>query len=195
MGVFMLDIIRILCIGIVIGMANVIPGVSGGTLAVVFNVYDQFINAITFNLKAIWKNKKFVFPILGGMALGVLIFSKIISFLYTHFPFQTNCFFTGLIIGSIPLLFSLMKNGGEKKVEKFEGGASRIISLVICAAAGFILLMIFNYLENSFDKSSVENMILPDFSTKLMIRIFIAGFIGAVAMIVPGISGLSLIHI
>lgn len=185
----MLDIIRILCIGIVVGMANVIPGVSGGTLAVVFNVYDQFINAITFNLKAIWKNKKFVFPILGGMALGVLIFSKIISFLYTHFPFQTNCFFTGLIIGSIPLLFSLMKNGGEKKVEKFEGGASRIISLVICAAAGFTLLMIVNYLENSFDKSSVENMILPDFSTKLMIRIFIAGFIGAVAMIVPGISG------
>ena len=123
------------------------------------------------------------------MALGVLIFSKIISFLYTNFPFQTNCFFTGLIIGSIPLLFSLMKNGGEKKVEKFEGGASRIISLVICAAAGFTLLLIFNYLENSFDKSSVENMILPDFSTKLMIRIFIAGFIGAVAMIVPGISG------
>ena len=149
----MLEIIRILCIGIVVGMANVIPGVSGGTLAVVFNVYDQFINAITFNLKAIWKNKKFVFPILGGMALGVLIFSKIISFLYTNFPFQTNCFFTGLIIGSIPLLFSLMKNGGEKKVEKFEGGASRIISLVICAAAGFTLLLIFNYLENSFDKS------------------------------------------
>ena len=118
----MLEIIRILCIGIVVGMANVIPGVSGGTLAVVFNIYDQFINAITFNLKAIWKNKKFVFPILGGMALGVLIFSKMISFLYTHFPFQTNCFFTGLIIGSIPLLFSLMKNGGEKKVEKFEGG-------------------------------------------------------------------------
>ena len=81
----MLDIIRILCIGIVIGMANVIPGVSGGTLAVVFNVYDQFINAITFNLKAIWKNKKFVFPILGGMALGVLIFSKIISFLYIFY--------------------------------------------------------------------------------------------------------------
>ena len=113
----MLSIIRFILIGIVIGMANVIPGVSGGTLAVVFNVYDQFLEAITFNVKKIWKNKKFVFPILGGMALGVLIFSKLISLLYTNFPFQTNCFFTGLIIGSIPLLFSLMINGGKKKDE------------------------------------------------------------------------------
>ena len=49
----MINLIRLFLIGIAIGMANVIPGVSGGTLAVVFNVYDQFINAITFNLKKI----------------------------------------------------------------------------------------------------------------------------------------------
>ena len=107
----MINIIRLFLIGISIGMANVIPGVSGGTLAVVFNVYDQFINAITFNLKKIWSNRRFVFPLLGGMAMGVLIFSKLISILYTHFPFQTNCFFTGLILGSIPLLYSLMISG------------------------------------------------------------------------------------
>ena len=45
------------------------------------------------------------------------------------------------------------------------------------------------FLENSFDKTAIENVILPDLSTKLLIKIFIAGFIGAVAMIVPGISG------
>ena len=188
----MFSIIRFILIGIVIGMANVIPGVSGGTLAVVFNVYDQFIEAITFNVKKIWGNKKFVFPILGGMALGVLIFSKLISLLYTNFPFQTNCFFTGLIIGSIPLLYSLMMNGGQKKNEDTvakKKSAGRIIALVICAILGFALLLIFNYLEKVFDKSAVENMILPDWTVKLAIRIFIAGFIGAIAMIVPGISG------
>lgn len=191
----MFSIIRFILIGIVIGMANVIPGVSGGTLAVVFNVYDQFIEAITFNVKKIWANKKFVFPILGGMALGVLIFSKLISLLYTNFPFQTNCFFTGLIIGSIPLLFSLMVNGGQKNNLTAEESApekksaGRIAVLVLCAVMGFALLVFFNYLEGIFDKSSVEKMVLPDWTVKLAIRIFIAGFIGAIAMIVPGISG------
>ena len=188
----MINLIRLFLIGIAIGMANVIPGVSGGTLAVVFNVYDQFINAITFNLKKIWGNRRFVFPLLGGMAMGVLIFSKLISLLYTHFPFQTNCFFTGLILGSIPLLYSLMISGGKKNDGVVSTGsttAGRIISLVLCALAGFVLIMLFYYLEKNFDRASVENMILPDWTVKLAIRIFIAGFIGAVAMIIPGISG------
>ncbi len=189
----MFNIIRLVFIGIAIGMANVIPGVSGGTLAVVFNVYDQFINAITFHVKTIWERRKFVFPLLGGMALGVLIFSKLISILYSHFPFQTNCFFCGLIIGSIPLLFSLMVNGGEKKAEENSDekpalGKGRIVGLVVCALAGFALLLLCNYLEKKFDASSME-MILPDYNIRLLIRIFIAGFIGAIAMIVPGISG------
>lgn len=184
----MFSIIRFILIGIVIGMANVIPGVSGGTLAVVFNVYDQFIEAITFNVKKIWANKKFVFPILGGMALGVLIFSKLISLLYTNFPFQTNCFFTGLIIGSIPLLFSLMMNGGQQAAAEKKSAGS-IIGLVICAVIGFAVLVFFNYLEGIYDKSSIGNMVLPEWTVRLAIRIFIAGFIGAIAMIVPGISG------
>ena len=201
----MLNIIRLFFIGIAVGMANVIPGVSGGTLAVVFNVYDQFINAITFNVKNIWHNRRFVFPMLGGMALGVLIFSKLISLLYSNFPFQTNCFFTGLILGSIPLLYSLMIRGGKKNDVVSTGSTTegadsatagtpsfsvaRIISLLLCALAGFALIMVFFYLEKKFDKGSIENMILPDWTVMLAIRIFAAGFIGAIAMIIPGISG------
>ena len=63
------------------------------------------------------------------------------------------------------------------------------MALVICAAADFAILVFFNYLEGIFDKSAVENMILPEWTVRLAVRIFIAGFIGAVAMIVPGISG------
>lgn len=178
-------------------MANVIPGVSGGTLAVVFNIYEQFVNAITFNVKNIWKNRRFVIPLLSGMALGVLLLSKIITKVYSNFPFQTSCFFTGLIIGSIPLLFSLMLHGGRKnKTQENEAADNQkklsvpaIISIVICAIAGFALLLLFNYLEGSLDKNSIAQMILPEITPALMIRIFIAGFIGAVAMIIPGISG------
>ncbi|MCR4580202.1 MAG: DUF368 domain-containing protein [Treponema sp.] len=186
----MFNILRLICIGIIVGMANVVPGVSGGTLAVVFNIYDQFVNAITFNLKKIWANRRFVFPLLGGMALGVLIFSKIITFLYTNYPFQTNCFFTGLILGSIPLLFSLMIYGGIKKgEEKPQLKAGRIIGIIVCFIAGLIILLTFNYLENVINKDQMINKILPEINLRLELRLFFAGFVGAVAMIVPGISG------
>lgn len=179
-----MDFLRFALIGIVIGMANVIPGVSGGTLAVVFNIYDKFIHAITLNVKKLAANWRFVVPILLGMASGVLIFSKLITILYQHFQVQTNFFFTGLIVGSIPLIFSFMTKRGEKKA-----GVLRIASIALCAAAGFALLMLFSQLEESFDKNAAEQFFMPPITLKLELRIFFAGFVGAVAMIIPGISG------
>ncbi|MDD7268821.1 MAG: DUF368 domain-containing protein, partial [Treponema sp.] len=66
-----MDMIWLFIRGIAIGMVNIIPGVSGGTLAVIFGIYDKFVNAITFNVKKLWQNKRFVVPLLCGMALGV----------------------------------------------------------------------------------------------------------------------------
>lgn len=177
--------------GIAIGMVNVIPGVSGGTLAVVMGIYDKFVNAITFNVKSLWKNRKFVIPLVLGMLGGVLIFSKLINFLYSNYPLQTNYFFTGLVIGSIPMLFMLMiknynttdENADNKKLSK-----STVVSIVICAIAGLSVFLIFNYLEGKFDADSFAP-IMPEFTARLALRIFIAGLLGAVAMIVPGISG------
>jgi len=180
-----MDIFRTLAIGIVIGMANVIPGVSGSTIAVVFGIYDKFINAITLNIKKLRLNKKFVLPIIAGMASGVLIFSKIITVLYEKFPVQTNFFFTGLIIGSIPMLTVLAtKTKKGTKIEK-----SKIASIIICALIGIAVMILFSLLESSF--GTAQNMAgpLPSFSVKLALKIFVAGVFGAVAMIVPGISG------
>lgn len=186
----MLEIIRIFVIGIIVGMANVIPGVSGGTLAVVFNIYDKFVNAITFNVKKLWANKRFVIPLLTGMAMGVLILSKIITKLYERFPFQTNCFFTGLVLGSIPLLLSLVLKrapGSENQPNYFT--VPRIVSMVICAVAGIAVLIFFDMKEASVNREVAENMILPAITFPLVLRLFIAGCVGAVAMIIPGISG------
>ena len=105
-----MNILWTLAIGIIIGMANVIPGVSGSTIAVVFGIYDKFIDAITLNVKKLWKNKKFVLPIVTGMALGVLILSKLITLLYEKFPIQTNFFLTGLIKGSVPMRVNIKVN-------------------------------------------------------------------------------------
>ena len=178
--------LRLFIIGICIGMANVIPGVSGGTLAVVFNIYDRFVNAITYNVKKLWANKRFVGPLISGMALGVLLFSKLITVLYEHFPVQTNFFFTGLIIGSLPMIFaSTVKTDEGKKLS-----AGKYIGIFICVAAGLSALLFFSYLEGSFDGSTPDmTSALPDFTFKLAMQIFIAGYIGAIAMVIPGISG------
>lgn len=180
-----MNLIVLFIYGIVIGMANIIPGVSGGTLAVVFNIYDEFVNAITFNLKKIWANRKFVFPLLIGMLSGIVIFSKLFTVLYENFPVQINYLFTGLIVGSIPMIFGYaVKHDKDTKL-----GAGRIVSICICALVGFALLLVFAYYDKVIDKSSDMNFILPDLSVRLAFRIFIAGVLGAIAMIVPGISG------
>lgn len=176
--------IKLFLVGIIVGMANVIPGVSGGTMVVVFNLYDRFVNAITLNFKKLWSNKGFLIPLLGGMAMGVLIFSKLISILYSNFPVQTNYCFTGLIIGSIPLILNYTK----KREDGIKISRGQAAGLVLCALAGFSLILFFAHLEGAVDRS-VEASIMPPVSVPLAVRIFIAGILGAVVMIVPGISG------
>ncbi len=180
-----MDILSTILKGIAIGMANVIPGVSGGTLAVVFNIYDKFINAITYNVKKLWQNRRFVIPLLGGMALGVLLFSKIISVLYTHFPVQTNCFFTGLIVGSVPLLLKKMLH---KETEE-KSNVKTIISLCLCVILAAVFLLWFSSLEGKTASTDIAQFVLPEFTWPLALKIFFAGFLGAVAMVIPGISG------
>lgn len=179
--------------GIAIGMVNIIPGVSGGTLAVVFGIYDKFVNAITLNFKKIWANKKFVFPLLSGMLVGILIFSKLIGILYTHFPFQTNYFFSGLVLGSLPMIFSLMIKKDEIKSEnevskKNKLSTGEIISIVVCALIGFAVVIIFTILQTKYSKNITSDA-MPKITFGLEVRIFIAGILGALAMIIPGISG------
>ena len=96
------------------------------------------MNTITLNVKKLWTNKKFLIPLLSGMASGVLIFSKMISVLYEHFPIQTNFVFAGLIVGSIPLIFSFVKKipAGEKL------SALSVVSLVLCVLAGCAAILI-----------------------------------------------------
>ena len=177
--------VQLLFIGIAIGMANVIPGVSGSTMAVVFNIYDRFVNAITLNIKKLIENRRFVIPVVGGMALGVLLFSKLITVLYENFPVQTDYFFTGLIIGSIPMLFSFM----TKKQDGQKFTAKKTISVVICALAGFAVLIGFGLLGSDVDTATEISKSLPQWTFPLALHIFAAGFVGAIAMIIPGISG------
>lgn len=90
--------------GLVFGIANVIPGVSGGTMLVVFGCYDKVCGALTLNLKEIKKNIVFLIFFGIGAVLGIVGFAFVVTWLFDNFPTQTNMFFMGLIIGSVPLI-------------------------------------------------------------------------------------------
>ena len=179
-----MEIIRTLIVGIVMGIENVIPGVSGGTMAAVFNIYDQFVDAFTLNIKKIWRNKKFVFPLFGGMLMGVLIFASLVSILYEKFEVQTQYFFTGLILGSLPCLFGYMIE--KKDGKKFSAG--KICVLVACVIVAFGILVFIGRLEGNMEAAEMASA-LPEQTWFLTLKLFIAGVLGAVAMIIPGVSG------
>ncbi|MBQ8171518.1 MAG: DUF368 domain-containing protein [Oscillospiraceae bacterium] len=89
--------------GLAFGIANVIPGVSGGTMLVVFGIYDKLTEAIS-GVKRIINNIGFLISFAAGAGFGILGFAFIITWLFSNFGVQTNMFFIGLILGSVPLI-------------------------------------------------------------------------------------------
>ncbi len=89
--------------GLAFGIANVIPGVSGGTMLVVFGIYDKLTEAIS-GIKSIFKNFGFLLAFALGAGVGIIGFAFIITWLFESFGVQTNMYFIGLVLGSIPLI-------------------------------------------------------------------------------------------
>ena len=107
------DILR----GVVIGLANIIPGVSGGTMMVSMGIYDTIIGCINSLFKDFKRCVKMLWPYALGMVLGILGLAKLITFLLGSYPLPTNMAFIGLILGGLPMILKKMKelgyNGGR----------------------------------------------------------------------------------
>lgn len=176
-----MELVKLILKGIVLGVANVIPGVSGGTMAVVFNVYDRIISLITPDIKKIFREWKFWLPLGCGMAAGILAFSRIITYLLGHFPVPTTWFFIGLIIGSIPLIFlRIRENSADADVRKY---ILLALSFIIGLAA-VLSMLLFDGTENN-----AESVVNIHMNFKYGVLLFASGALAAVAMIIPGISG------
>ncbi len=121
--------------GLVFGIANIIPGVSGGTMLVVFGCYDKVCGALTLNLKEIRKNIVFLIFFGIGAVIGILGFAFVISWLFEHCPVQTNLFFMGLILGSVPLI---LRNATVS--EKFRPSCAAPFLIGLAAVVGLTLL-------------------------------------------------------
>ncbi len=154
--------------GAIIGIANIIPGVSGGTIAVVMNVYDKLINAIDIIYIHPIKALKSIWMYIVGVILGICISVSGISFLLSNYKIETTSLFVGLIIGALPLVIKQVNN---KKVKSID------IILFITMMTIVILLPFISLIG----KGAVV-------STNPIVMLLI-GVLAAATMVIPGVSG------
>ncbi len=162
----------ILIKGMLMGIADLIPGVSGGTIALITGIYKDLISSLNnINFKNISKNlftnfKSYKFDFLSvlviGIGLSIILFSNIILFLLENYNNEISSFFFGLIICSIYVLL--------KKIKTF-----KIYDIFVLIFSSFLIfqLLKLNSLEQEINLTYV----------------FICGFLCSCAMILPGISG------
>ena len=171
----MKELLRYLLCGLAMGAADVVPGVSGGTIAFITGIYDQLLNGIkAFNMTFFrrfftgrWKEAfadipwRFLLPLLLGIGTSIFSLARLTLYLLHAWPEALWAFFFGLIISSI----LLMTRGQRMPV-------LNVLLLAVGAVAAWFI-------------TGAEAMT----ATHELPRIFIAGFIALCAMILPGISG------
>lgn len=160
--------------GMLIGIANAIPGVSGGTMAVILDIYDRIMYAIS--LKNIKENLKFLVPLALGAMLGIFALSNVIVQAMESYPMILNFCFIGLVLGSIPALYKKAKGDEIHK---------RNWIFFAAALALMILLTLLNP-EATANKSIEE---FGGVSLWFCLWLFFTAAVSMIAMILPGLSG------
>jgi putative membrane protein len=181
--------------GTAIGIANVIPGVSGGTIAFILGIYDKLTDSIgnlLFDRTNFWERLIFMCHIgLGGLT-GIVIFAKIFTFLMqTDAGTQyTYMFFIGLILGTIPFIFN---QHSDMKLDVKRG------SLFLIALIAVVSIAVLGGGADSVGKTTYEvtkvNELYStvDISVGYGIWIFVCGILSAGSMVLPGFSGSALL--
>lgn len=158
--------------GAVIGISNIIPGVSGGTMAVTMGIYDRLIYCLTHLFKEFKKSLKFLLPILLGAAVALVAGSFGIEYLFQKFPVPTNLFFIGLILGGMPMM--------TKKVKGQKIRAGHMVTLFI-----FFVLVAGLALFGDTEGKSAD----LSFHFLNVLILFLIGVITSATMVIPGVSG------
>ena len=157
--------------GIIIGIAKIIPGLSGAVLMISFNLYDRAIEAITCFFSNPKKNFLFLANLGLGIVLGIVLFSKILHYFITNYYLHTTSLFLGLIIGGIPVVYKMVPK------------RNKYLLLVIIS---FTLIFSLSFLRDS------EEYVLKNTYIDLLV-FFMAGLLEAVGTVIPGISSTALL--
>jgi len=159
--------------GIALGAANIVPGISGATLAVIFRVYDRLIGSINSLFTDMKQSLKFLVPVGIGMVIGILVMGLVFDGLFDRFSFQTSAFIAGLVAGGIPFIHNqAIARDGKKPV---------FYAVAVAAAAVIILLALIA------PTPTLEAT--GEFNWGLAVLLFVGGLVAAAALIIPGVSG------
>ena len=158
--------------GFILGIANIIPGVSGGTLAMTMGIYEDIIKSISSILKTPKKSLKLLLHLGMGGVLSILILSKLLNYTLTNYAFATTLFFIGLIVGGFPLLL--------KKAKGHKVSLGYLLSFLSTTS----LVIILRLLQTSENTVSLNNI-----SLFTMIILLLVGMLAASTMVIPGVSG------
>lgn len=159
--------------GVFIGVANIIPGLSGGTIALSMGVYEKILGAVNNIWKDLKGSLKTLLPYGIGLVAGIVCFTFLIEYCLTNFQIPTLLAFVGLILGGLPSIY------GRVKGEKFK--TTHLITLAIMAAIIIIPTIV--------TAGAADAMKTVEFSL-LSVLIFAGlGVISAGTMIIPGVSG------
>lgn len=159
--------------GVVIGVANIIPGVSGGTMMVSMGVYDTLIHCITHLFKEFKKSIKTLLPYAVGMLVGIVALASLINWGLENQPLPTNALFIGLILGGLRPLLSKVD---VKKIN-------------VPAVIAFILLFALIVWMGFQRKDSIQNAETIQMDAGQILVMVLIGMVASATMIIPGVSG------
>jgi len=164
---FLFDTVR----GIAIGIAFIIPGFSGGSIAAILGIYERLISAIADIFKDFKNSVKTLFPIGLGMVMGAVALLFPLGWALEKFPIPTVSLFVGLAIGGMPSITDRVKG---KRVT-FKNLLAMIFPALVVLSISFIPI--------GADKN------LTSLSFGGYVLLFLIGLLGSSALVVPGISG------
>ena len=164
---FLIKIVK----GVVIGASMLIPGVSGGTMAIILNVYDELIRSVSGFRKDIKNNGLFLIQFALGGGLGILILAKPMLLAVTAYHLPMMYLFIGAILASVQPLY---RKATIDKVKPIN-----IVAAVIGVGVSPIVTIFLQNFLTIKEGTAKDNLLV----------LAIAGFLVAVALILPGISG------
>lgn len=160
--------------GFLMGIVELVPGVSSGTMALLLGIYDQFLGAISRIISKHYKQAlAFLLPLVLGMAIAILTMSSVLDYFLQNHTIPTHWFFMGMVLGVIPMMIRISNVKAEFRAIHF------ILILI-----GIAILYAMSMFNADAPPASSAGMELGD-----LFKYFLAGILAASMMLLPGISG------
>jgi len=159
--------------GIIFGITQTVPGVSGGTIAIMLGFYEELLDSINNITKDMKRCLKFLMPLMMGIGVGIVAFSSVISHLLIYHFFVAMAFFIGMIVGIMPPIYG--------KIGAIDG---KKIALIVLPA---VVLIVMAFISTDDVVNPTE--VVAGIDAPYMFYIFLGGMITAAGLIIPGVSG------